>query len=172
MPSAIALKKLPAPAFSQPLLHHATSWMRLARLIQVLDAGLVDHNAIAAHAQLHNALVVPLNDAMQLLAVFQNDSHLRLLLHLLLKIKCLCVTAFRHTVAVGDVRMRQRIFRMHRITAALGCRRQMRTNQLASSVERIVFLASSALALDQNFLQVRKGSKGPKSTNFRQCQAI
>src|SRR4030088_2785995 len=60
----------------------------LAFLEHVLDGGLVDHQVGGAAAdQLDAVLVVPLDIAVDFLAVAQNDDHGSLRLHLLLIIK-------------------------------------------------------------------------------------
>ena len=67
--------------------------MQLARLEEVLDAGFVNENALASHTQLDDAAVVPLEEAVHLLAILQDHRQVRLLLNLLLKIKRLSVRA-------------------------------------------------------------------------------
>src|SRR5215472_433362 len=93
--------------------------MYLARLEQVLDAGLVDQHALSPYAHLDDAAVIPLEEAMHLLAVLQHYRHVGLLLNLLLKIKSLrmraldCRPAFLHG-------MRQRVFAVG-IVPAFAC---------------------------------------------------
>jgi hypothetical protein len=156
-------------SLSVALLHHSAVRVRFAGLVQVLDACLVDQHTIAPGAQLYDALVIPLDDAVDLLAVFEHHRHLGLLLHLFLEIECLGMRAFGCSVDVGNHRVGQRIFRVHGVAAALRGRRQMRSDELARSVERIVFSAGCALALN-HFVYLFEvtlkqiGDKGPGST--------
>src|SRR6267143_6842397 len=67
----------------------------LAFLEHVLDGGLVNHQVGGAGAvQLNAVLVVPLDIAVDFLAVTQHDDHRSLRLHLLLIIKVLGVGLF------------------------------------------------------------------------------
>src|ERR1700704_3027408 len=67
----------------------------LAFLEHVLDGGLVDHQVGGAGAvQLDAVLVVPLDIAVDFLAVAQHDDHGSLRLHLLLIVKIFGVSLF------------------------------------------------------------------------------
>src|ERR1700674_5300993 len=71
------------------------SLLAFAFLEHVLDGGLVDHQISGAGAvQLNAVLVVPLDIAVDFLAVAQHDDHGRLRLHLLLIIKIFGVSLF------------------------------------------------------------------------------
>jgi len=120
--------------------------MRVAGLVEVLDRGLVNQDAGAAGAELHGASVVPLNDAVQLFSVLEDDGHLGLLLHLLLEVEGFGVGAFRGSVGIGDHGVRERIFGVHGIAAAL-YGRQGWTHQLAGSVEGVVLDAGCGFGL-------------------------
>jgi hypothetical protein len=152
------------------LLHHSAGGVCFAGLVEIFDAGLIDHHAGASRTQLYDALVVPLDDAVKLLSVFKDDGHLGLLLHLLLKIEGLGVRTLGRSMAVGNQGVGERIFGVHGVTAALG-RRKMGADQLARSVERIVFGACCALALNHvvylNESRQTNGGKGAEAQSLR-----
>src|ERR1700759_646796 len=69
------------------LLHDRCACMQFTGLEEVLDAGLVDEHALPPYAELDDAAVIPLKQAVKLFAVFQYDGQVSLLLNLFLKIK-------------------------------------------------------------------------------------
>src|SRR6185437_12247210 len=116
--------------------------MHLARLEEVLDAGLVNQHALTSYTQLDDAAVMPLEEAVQLLAILQYDGKIRLLLDLFLKIKCFGVRTLQSRRAVLH-RVRERILGVRIMTAF--ARGKCRAHQLACAVEGICILLANGI---------------------------